>query len=691
MAVDKFKFISPGVFINEIDDSAIPELPERMGPVVVGRFRKGPSMRPVRVSSYSEFVSLFGSPADGNARGDIWRTGALTAPTYAAYAVQAWLRNNSPVTVFRLLGEQHDNADASVATAVAGWKTTNTLGTNLSSSGGAYGLFIMPNSDTRAGGTQASASITTVAENSLVDTKDFTLTNASGVTITFNFTGGKATSTNTVAYDATSDITVDIGYSDLASGDPGATGDQIVARINAGTGIDMVAAKDGDNVVVTQGTGGTIGNKTNTDEGTGLTVGNFGGGAPLAVTGTLAAIWYVNEGSVVLSGTARDGAQEQGAGVLIKSTNQKFLAKVVQDGGNVLKSATFNFDKNSDLFIRKVFNTDPTATNSDLVCTDCGGTQQHYWLGETFDSSAQNDLLITGSAVGSTTGDFYGVILGLKNEAGTIEWSDHTQVAQPAKTGWFISNDTRGTTAADFNPTRDTEKLFRLVALDNGEHINRDVKVSIADIKAPTDKFNKFGTFSVLVRAASDTDNNPVVLERFSSCNLDPASTNFIGRKIGDREYSYDSVNKVIRQHGDYPNKSRYFRVDTSPLVDNAEAAGLLPYGVYGPSVPKTVKATEGSTLATLTDVYGSAAVDSILVGSSSLPSASLIVGHREDRVFEAGDDGLSVELAWPTTRLRASSSEGDMKLDTQAYFGYQSVLKNTRVYDEQNLDLLLM
>ena len=160
MAVDKFKFISPGVFINEIDDSAIPELPERMGPVVVGRFRKGPSMRPVKVSSYSEFVSLFGSPADGNARGDIWRTGALTAPTYAGYAVQAWLRNNSPVTVFRLLGEEHDNADSSIATANAGWKTTNTLGTNLSASGGAYGLFIMPNSDDLAGGTQATIDLT---------------------------------------------------------------------------------------------------------------------------------------------------------------------------------------------------------------------------------------------------------------------------------------------------------------------------------------------------------------------------------------------------------------------------------------------------------------------------------------------------------------------------------------------------
>ena len=96
MAIDKFKFISPGVFINEIDESNIPELPERMGPVLLGRFKKGPSNRPIKVSSYNELVAQFGTPAPGTATGDIWRSGAMTAPTYAAYAAQAWLRNNTP-------------------------------------------------------------------------------------------------------------------------------------------------------------------------------------------------------------------------------------------------------------------------------------------------------------------------------------------------------------------------------------------------------------------------------------------------------------------------------------------------------------------------------------------------------------------------------------------------------------------
>ena len=68
----------------------------------------------------------------------------------------------------------------------------------------------------------------------------------------------------------------------LASFDAGATGDEIVKRINAGIGIDMVATKSGDNVLVTQNTLGIIENKSNSDEGTGLTVSDFtnGSGGP---------------------------------------------------------------------------------------------------------------------------------------------------------------------------------------------------------------------------------------------------------------------------------------------------------------------------------------------------------------------------------------------------------------------------
>jgi hypothetical protein len=122
MSVKQFKFVSPGVFINEIDNSALDNTSTAIGPTVIGRLQKGPALRPVKVQSYSEFVTIFGEALPGGQGGDIWRNGNTTAPTYAAYAAQAYLRNGSPVNVVRLLGAE--STDATTA-GKAGWKTAN--------------------------------------------------------------------------------------------------------------------------------------------------------------------------------------------------------------------------------------------------------------------------------------------------------------------------------------------------------------------------------------------------------------------------------------------------------------------------------------------------------------------------------------------------------------------------------------
>ena len=104
MSVKSFKFISPGIFINEIDNSQLPSVPSEIGPVVIGRTERGPGMRPVKVNSFSEFVEVFGNPIPGGSGDDVWRNGNYTAPTYAAYAAQAYLRNSNALTVVRILG-----------------------------------------------------------------------------------------------------------------------------------------------------------------------------------------------------------------------------------------------------------------------------------------------------------------------------------------------------------------------------------------------------------------------------------------------------------------------------------------------------------------------------------------------------------------------------------------------------------
>jgi hypothetical protein len=41
--VRKFKFVSPGIFLREIDNSRLPADAPEVGPVIVGRARRGSS------------------------------------------------------------------------------------------------------------------------------------------------------------------------------------------------------------------------------------------------------------------------------------------------------------------------------------------------------------------------------------------------------------------------------------------------------------------------------------------------------------------------------------------------------------------------------------------------------------------------------------------------------------------------
>ena len=147
MSVKRFKFVSPGVFINEIDNSFIPKSAEEIGPVVMGRARRGLAMQPIKVQSYSHFVEMFGDTVPGNGGGDIYREGNYQSPMYGTYAAKAFLRSNvAPLTYVRLLGQQDSNPTTA---GQAGWATQNNPAVAQASNGGAYGLFVFPSGSTK--------------------------------------------------------------------------------------------------------------------------------------------------------------------------------------------------------------------------------------------------------------------------------------------------------------------------------------------------------------------------------------------------------------------------------------------------------------------------------------------------------------------------------------------------------------
>jgi hypothetical protein len=101
--------------------------------------------------------------------------------------------------------------------------------------------------------------------------------------------------------------------------------------------------------------------------------------------------------------------------------------------------------------------------------------------------------------------------------------------------------------------------LFKFISISDGDAANTEVKVSISNLS-----FNNM-TFDVLVRNFFDTDANPVVIEKFTNCNMDPASNNFVAKKIGS-------------SNGEYALISRYIMVE---MADEAPI-DAIPCGFYG-------------------------------------------------------------------------------------------------------------
>ena len=587
MSAKKFRFVSPGIFLNEIDNSQLPREPRDIGPLVIGRTLRGPAMRPVQVDSFSDFVEVFGEPQHGGVGSDPWRDDTQLAPTYASYAAQAWLKNSPTINVVRLLGKEHLNKSSG---GEAGWKTSEALSTSRigqNVGGGAYGLWI------------------------------------------FNGPGFAASRT---------------------------------------------ASK---------------------------------------VTGSMAAIWYVDSGSMALIGTDMAGSSVtnlSGAANLIQADTAGNFTALIK-AGSTEKRITFNLGSSHKNYIRKVFNTNPTLTNSTITA---GDDAQIYWLGETFENTLLHQVAgtsyLTMSAAGAETVEkvtgsngaaapnsakYMGVILGLKCGASGEHGTRQTPYAQDAdttgnpQTGYFFAQDLGGGSAKAAYAPANMTKLFKLIALDHGEWAQNNIKISITNIKYSKDEFDKWGQFDVLVRSLKDTDKSLNVLERFSNCNLNPDSINYVARKIGTRYVRFDQAERILRPQGEWPNNSKYIRIKMgSNASTNAEN---LPFGTFGPIKYKAVELspfTTGSWSAS----FGVAATASPVIGATSVakPNAYTGILKHADSGSVSGSFKKQMKFLFPRVPARISASQDGLSNNKDAYFGaYTGKTKANGRFNNDIVDLV--
>ena len=590
MSVTKFKFVSPGVYINEIDNSQLPRLADPIGPVIIGRSQRGPAMRPTQINSFSDFIEVFGSPIGGRQGDDVWRSGNMVGPTYAAYAAQAWLRNTNALTFIRLVGQQHEDATSA---GVAGW-SNGTIGTE----GGAFGLFIA----------------------------------------------------------------------------------------------------------------------------------NSGSGAT-AKKGALAAVWYLSEGELALKGYAAgstlDNVTVSGSNVMVKSdANYCGFTALVMSGSTVNKQSKFNFDRTSANYIRNVFNTNPMLLNSQIT-----SDTEKYFLGESYDrhlveQCGQEATAYDGTAGSAdisdgASGEYYAFVAPLK--LGSTTPGVMTMGAKEAKSGWIFGQDLTTNYASYTSAT--AQKLFRFVTLSPGEWEQKNLKIAIQNIKVSSNDYDKYGSFDVVIRKADDTDASIAIVERFSGCNLNPFSTNFVGRMIGDQRLVWSDTEKRYRQYGEHGNMSKFVRVQLNSDIENGTVDQLLlPFGFYGPprvigfsttsgSLPATVGTDGGiSMVANLaaaggeynnvfgfhTDTLSGSVLERGTTHNEELTHGRVLVhisGSTAEDGAVAGDPaaagndeiGFTGSYTFPRLYLRASASQGGLSDARNAYWGLDTTREDSGILHEES------
>ena len=551
MSVKNYRFVSPGVFVNEIDNSQLPASPAGIGPVIIGRAEKGPALSPTTVDSFEEFVNIFGAPSPGNSGEDVWRQGAnTTATTYGAYAAQAYLRNSSPLTYIRLLGAEDAAAVGSGVPAEAGW--------NAGTNGRAWGLVLFQTS-----------------------------------------------STNTVL--------------------TGALGAVFYAEANV----------------------------------------------DLELSGTL----LLNNGTTYVAAPAEAASLEAVTGsdyVVISQEGgrtKEFKALVKNASGTTVDTITFNFNKNDSKYIRKVFNTNPQLLTDAIV--DPSNTEL-YFLGETFDRHIENVL--------SDEASSYAAAFVRINDGGS-DGDDFTYEVQAAETPNIIS--------CKLAPGSGVTKLFQFVARGKaGDWTNKNLKISIQDIKRSTNDQEDYGTFSVVVRHLSDSDNVVRVVEQFNNCDLNPNSLNFIARKIGDRRLVWSQSERRYYAEGNYDNNSDYIYVDVNSDVEaGVTNPTLLPFGFEGIVKYLDVTATAGAGGLNPSWLSASHGVGTFpLTGHYSSGSLFVVSGAAsiEDDVF------ASASVDFPRPVLRDKATDGNLVNATDAYFGLQTTeAVGSTVFDRSTIDIL--
>jgi len=171
----------------------------------------------------------------------------------------------------------------------------------------------------------------------------------------------------------------------------------------------------------------------------------------------------------------------------------------------------------------------------------------------------------------------------------TLDLNNYKEQFRYASTPWILSEMKGDAENVELN------RLFRFHTISDGNTANTEVKVSIENIDP------EYGTFDVIVRDFYDTDNAPVVYERYKGVNLIPGDKNYISLRIGSFDEEYENMSNYITVEVNENDKTKQSipagfmgypvrNYKTGIAIQNAGTKPLKPFLQYNTNVDADIR-----------------------------------------------------------------------------------------------------
>ena len=539
MATANKVFVSPGVYTSERDLSFVAQSVGVTTLGIVGETLSGPAFEPIFITNFDEFTTYFG----GTNPTKFINT---QIPKYeAAYIAKAYLQQSNQLFVTRVLGLSGYDAGPSWSIKTVG--NLDSTGTTVTS---VSGPFIVTFS-----GVSGSSDTIEITDYSTLPAPIQNLINFNYTT----YTGGESTilgdmetafygeivnqpSTGETAYFWGS-VSGDT-YDDVVNATPNYLSDDNILEVNniqftANTLTDSTndpwyyaLFTESADVYTGYGFGAGVTSLTNTtgDEysGTAEFYVTTYSGTPIDQYHNLVIATLRSRGISTYSGD--DGPVYEVSGLtdvtmlctgefsgVTKNPFATFaLSGLTKDGDSFTFRTSFDISKSN--YISKVFaksNFAKLRTEIPLFLEEEYYTMLNIGYRKGMIRGLDCDLL---ALEGARTDN---------NNTGIGWYLDRYQTPETP----YVVSELRGNTVYD---------LFKFITISDGNSANREVKISIINIS-----FNN-GTFDIVVRDYFDTDANPVVLEKFTNCTMDPNLNNFVAKKVGTSNGEFELKSKFI-------------------------------------------------------------------------------------------------------------------------------------------------